>query len=382
MAGTSDLALEALRRVRLKSGLLPAGEGRLLERDLARIESALGARRDDPYAIAQGTPADLAADITGGRTQTGGGGGNGNGNGNGTTGGGRATPAPPASSGSSPPASAQIGGRAAAALEAVDFPGFVAALVTGTFQAIVDATGQQVREYATLVASVSRSVEDFSRDNVTANQARDWMASRYPNDLSVALPEAGKAGTPRLIPRAGRTGDAPAWLSEYGLAGQEFNEELTEGPLLEKGRSGVGEERMQTLATMVLLGINRIVVNEGDIRAKMQFHAVGRDQLSAETMAGQAGQGSVATRTIGQPSATTMISTLKANVQSEASIRADLMGEVRISFRSETFPLERFADSQAIQLLNRHAKWKGSPNEAAPAVAARPTVPAPPEPTK
>jgi len=33
------------------------------------------------------------------------------------------------------------------ALNSVNFPGFVASLVTGTFQAIVDATVQQLREY-------------------------------------------------------------------------------------------------------------------------------------------------------------------------------------------------------------------------------------------
>jgi len=53
------------------------------------------------------------------------------------------------------------------------------------------------------------------------------------------------------------------------------------------------------------------------------------------------------------------------------------MGEVRISFRSETFPLDRFADSQAIQLLNRHAKWKGAAEATAPAAAA-PAAPAVP----
>ena len=53
-----------------------------------------------------------------------------------------------------------------------------------------------------------------------------------------------------------------------------------------------------------------------------------------------------------------MVSTAKANAQADASIKADLMGEVNINFRSETFPLERFADSAAVQLLSRHARWQ------------------------
>jgi hypothetical protein len=71
-----------------------------------------------------------------------------------------------------------------------------------------------------------------------------------------------------------------------------------------------------------------------------------------------------------------MVSTVKANAQADAAIKADLMGEVRISFRSETFPLERFADSAALQLINRHARWK---NEAEPpAAGAAPAAPAVP----
>ena len=52
----------------------------------------------------------------------------------------------------------------------------------------------------------------------------------------------------------------------------------------------------------------------------------------------------------------TAVSTVKANAQSESAIKANLMGEVNIQFRTETFPLERFADSNALQLLNRHAR--------------------------
>jgi hypothetical protein len=76
-----------------------------------------------------------------------------------------------------------------------------------------------------------------------------------------------------------------------------------------------------------------------------------------------------------------MVSTVKANAQADASIKADLMGEVRIAFRSETFPLERFADSAAIQLINRHARWQkdasGAPAPAGSAPAPATPTPAP-----
>src|SRR5262249_43345235 len=132
-----------------------------------------------------------------------------------------------------PPQTATIGQRAAEALEAVNFPAFVASLLTGTFQAIVDASAPQLREYPRLGASLSQSVEAFASENVTLNQARDHLAQAHPQDLTVVLPEPGRPGTPRLLPRPEKQGTSPVWLSKYELEGEELTEELTEGKLLE-----------------------------------------------------------------------------------------------------------------------------------------------------
>lgn len=52
--------------------------------------------------------------------------------------------------------------RRVGALASVDFPSFVADLVQGTFQAIVDASVQQMKAYAELVAGVAKSLDDFA----------------------------------------------------------------------------------------------------------------------------------------------------------------------------------------------------------------------------
>src|SRR5262245_13791722 len=342
------MALEATRRLRSSAGLrnLSPAERSAFGRDLSRIEAAL---TGDPYA------ARVMADAPG-------------------NGDGKSAPPPPPPAPPPPPVTSQIGGRAADALAAVNFSGFVAGLVTGTFQAIVDATAQQVKEYASLVASISQSVESFSRDNVSPGQVRAWLSERYASDLTLQLPAAGAAGSARLLPQQESVGTSPSWLANFGLQGEELSEELTEGPLLEAAQPRLGEERMQTLATMVLMGINRIVVDDGDIKARLQFHAVARDVTAAEMVMGQMAQGGIASRQVAAQSAvTTMVSTLKANAQADASIKTNLMGEVRIKFRSETFPLERFADSQAITLLNRTARWNSEPAKKA---ASPPPVPA------
>ena len=133
--------------------------------------------------------------------------------------------------------------------------------------------------------------------------------------------------------------------------------------------SSAGESRLQTLATMVLLGMNRIVVRDGSISARVRFRAAAADKTNVDyavsqdpgdTTWGQRGSATYSTHT-------TMISTVGVNAQTDQSLKAELFGEVKINFASETLPLDRFADEAVVALLQRHARPSG-----APAVAAAP----------
>lgn len=252
----------------------------------------------------------------------------------------------------------QFGRRTASALNAIDFPTFISGLITGTFQGIVDSTAQQMREYAHLVSSLAQTVGEFARQNVTIVQVCAGLAEQYGADLYFDT----EAEPPTLVPRSKADGTSPGWLKEYGLAGQELSEELCNTALVHAAQQTMAKQRMQQLATMVLMGINRIVIDRGDIKAKLMFHATATDRNRAGSMSVAGGQSGAGERTTFasqyRPTAAksvAAISTAKANVQRDAAMRADLMGEVRIRFSTETFPLESFANSVAIQLINDHA---------------------------
>ena len=51
-----------------------------------------------------------------------------------------------------------------------------------------------------------------------------------------------------------------------------------------------------------------------------------------------------------------VVNTTTLNAQNEVNMNADLTGEVTVRFHSDYFPLERFADTAAIQLINSHAR--------------------------
>jgi hypothetical protein len=286
-----------------------------------------------------------------------------------------AEPTEPQGSGTSrPPATETIGRRAGSLSDELDFPEFVASLIHGTWDAMVDSSIRQMDSFADLVAAISKPLEQFRDENVTANQARDWLVSQYPGDLSL-----GQNGTGRtLVPRGGvdefGSGASPDWLADYGLADQPLTTALLEEQLVPTARDRMARDRMQTLATLVMLGMNRIVVRDGSITARLRFRAAAADRASVDyAVSDDPGNatpsGSWATRgSTAYTAPVTKVSTVGVNAQTDSTLNAELFGEVKINFASETIPLERFVDDARRVLLDRAAR---------PALAAAPAAPQP-----
>lgn len=82
----------------------------------------------------------------------------------------------------------------------VDFPGFVADLLSGTFQAIVDSSSQQVRAYAELIHAVRESLDDFADDEARTGRACEALARRFPELVDVrASPLSGRREAVRIV---------------------------------------------------------------------------------------------------------------------------------------------------------------------------------------
>lgn len=309
---------------------------------------------------------------------------------------GAALPAAPAED-TSPPsaprkqaATETIAARAGALSDEIAFPAFVAGLVHGTFDAVVDSAIRQMESYANLVSAVAKPVEEFTRENVSENQAKDYLVQQYPKDLYLSLD-----GVPTVLPRPSDDKDnpdaarSPEWLASFNVGGQELTAELIQDTLIPEAQKRLGRSRQQMLATMVLLGLNRVVVKDGSISARLRFRAEASDQAKvdyavSDDPGGDASWGARGSLTY--PAASTKVSTVGVTAQSDANLKAELFGEVKINFASETLPLEKFADDARRTLLERHArplaqaaagKASAQPVQAEPAVAAAPPTPAP-----
>ncbi|MEM7307052.1 MAG: hypothetical protein AAF682_10305 [Planctomycetota bacterium] len=293
-------------------------------------------------------------------------------------------------------------------VQEVDFPAFVRELIQGVFQSVVDATIQQMQAYAELVQSVAMSLNEFRDQNVSENQARDHLVSKYPSLMQINFDD----GSPKVKPRDGAGfGDLPNFAGDFGLDEEvdSLDEETIEQVLVPAARNDLAARRQKLLSTMVLMGLNRIVVTDGRINAKVRFNFAASDQLARQTTAvdyenlgttvvrqgtresGSTGGGfEVKSGTLTRTNADRwskgdyqhverpvikIASQTDEQLQSNLQAMGQLMGEVRLNFKSETLPLERLVDNdQVVRLNESNGAGRGVP---AAAPGTTPATPAP-----
>ncbi len=259
---------------------------------------------------------------------------------------------------------------------AVDFPLFVGGLIENVFQAIVTASIQQMEAYADLLKSVAQTVDQFAKDNISPNNARDWLADKYPDELGLDESDAEESGAPQLTVQTEDTDGLYARINaEMELANplSDISDPEEETRLVQAARLQMAKSRQQLLSSMVVLGINRIVITDGAINAKVVFRLKAGDQAERKaraslydrdssynrntTAAGaHFGWGGAATKNTNvQSHMTSVSSSVDESSESKAELKAKLTGEVRVNFKSDYFPMEKLASPGMISAIQGNA---------------------------
>lgn len=276
-----------------------------------------------------------------------------------------------------------LGRRAGALMDEIAFPTFVASLLHGTYDAIVDSSIKQVEGFAELVSAVAKPLDQFAAENVTAGQVRAWLVEQYPQDVTL-VEDRGSYTLAALRSPDDEDALSPPWLADFGAEGEELTAELLEERVLPAARNRVAQNRLSTLSTMVLLGMQRVVVKDGTVSAALKFRAAAADRAAVQYATSNDPQsGGTQWGARGSEGAITTVSTVAVNAQSDSELRADVTGNVRINFASETLPLDRFVGEAQRALLERHSRRSGPapqtvsapPPVAPPAPAALPATP-------
>lgn len=327
----------------------------------------------------------------------------------------------------------------------VKFVDFVSGLIQGVFHAIVTASIEQMEAYGKLVSSISKSLNQFRDENVTENQGRDHLVEQFPDLFEIGAGGddffGGGGGGPRVKLREG-VEEGPALSrvnanlpSETGpLKSLDLEDPETEQKLVQSARTQLATSRQQLLATMVLMGINRIVVTDGKIQAKILYdfqardnsrrqrsaaafdfardssgnlqktssvdgeyentteggsRTYSRDKESASSDQRDANYYAKGTYKYSEKPVMTAMSTATETAESSLQTKASLAGVVDVNFKSDYFPLEKMADSfQIAQIQNASKPGRGVPPAApgaapaasstAPATGSTPAATAPP----
>jgi hypothetical protein len=268
-------------------------------------------------------------------------------------------------------------------VQKVDFPQFVAGLIDGVFGAIVHSSIQQMEAYAELVKNVSKSVDQYMKDNVSENNARDYLADRYPEHFEIDI----GGDKPRVRRRQGASDESlPDLQGDLGLDEplSGIDDDVIEEKLVPAARRRMALDRQQLLATMVMMGVNRLVVTNGSIEASCMFelnttdevrrrmkqqrsadwHAqhkseAGYEGSSSSESSGFLGLGATKKRnqswygkSSSEDSANFSVTTTRSeDSDAKVQMHAKLAGKVNVQFKSDYFPMERMVDVMQINQI-------------------------------
>jgi hypothetical protein len=285
------------------------------------------------------------------------------------------TRAPP--TGRAMSASDELGGRAVASMagttrnmiNAISFPRFVNELITGVFKAMVETNQQQLQQYVELVRGVSQSLDGFAAlGGGSDDMAKRWLAEQFPQSFAIETPDP--ADMPDLGDEAQSLqlitlGPAPLPDALRAALSLEPGEEVPGGSgpeLFAFVRRSLARNRQQVLATMIQMGMQRIVVDSGRINAAMKFHIdatsaaaeqrhTGFDTRTTIGASGSVGFGwwsasASVSSTIGY------VSTTDTQTREDVNAAADLTSSVELHFRTDQVPLDRLASQQTVQRLH------------------------------
>ena len=292
-------------------------------------------------------------------------------------------------------------------IASVNFPKFVEGLIDGVFNAIVHSSIKQMEAYAELVANVAKTVEQFMKDNVTENNARDYLVDRYPHVFELDI----SGDQPRVKPRDGIDSDSmPDWRADLGTTEEiaSLDESTVEEQLVPAARRRIAMDRQQLLATMVMMGVNRLVVTNGIIEASCLFELNTTDMVKrrmkqkrtadwAALRQGESGAAASYSRSGGgwfsddtdarsswftkdsyrYTSNFNVSTTRSEDSDAKVQMHAKLAGKVNLNFKSDYFPMEKMIDALQINQIRARTPAGGTqppPGAAAPPAAARPAA--------
>lgn len=271
----------------------------------------------------------------------------------------------------------QAGQLAGEFVENVDFPKFVRDLLKGVFDANLQVTIQQMESYQKLLKTATKSIAQFV-NAIDNTAAFGYLAENQSDDFSLDFDDNDKddSGAPKAV-LTNKEGE------RVDIGDNEIKAKIMDAKI------AMAKEHRALLRETILMGITRLVVERGKVKASVLFDIKAGEQINKADKAAmkeahssgssvKAGGGLIGS-IFGHPSgghtrsdSKTQISISSAKSTSTTSLEAKLAGEVEILFKSDYFKLDNFASMYSGVTNGDRAAVGGAPGA--------PGAPGPPAP--
>jgi len=240
----------------------------------------------------------------------------------------------------------QAGELAGEFIREVDFPGFVSSLLEGVFEANLDVTLQQMETYQELLKAASTSVSKFVRD-IDNTAAFGYLAENQGDDFSFDFDDDNKDENGNSISVL-KDKDGNIIATSVDIGDNEVKAKIMEAKI------AMAKEHRAMLREMILMGVTRLVVEKGTVKASVLFDMKASEKINRDSRAGIRDQvttskhrssnffgfkGGGRTRTRQRNVLT--VSSVKS--QQDTSLAAQMAGSVELIFKSDYFKLDNFA---------------------------------------
>jgi hypothetical protein len=243
----------------------------------------------------------------------------------------------------------QAGQLAGEFIDEIDFPKFVRDLVKGVFDANLEVTVKQMEAFQKLLKTATKELTAFIT-KIDDTAAFGYLAENQPDLFSMDFPSDGETdndGNPRPV------------LTDKDGTKLDLGDNEVKAKIME-AKIAMAREQRALLREVILMGVTRLVVEKGVIKASCLFDIKATEKIDKNDKA--ALQSAVSDSTsvthsggfmgsiFGGPqggytrsSQRSKISVSSAKSQATTDLAAKVAGSVEIQFKSDYFKLDNFA---------------------------------------
>lgn len=277
----------------------------------------------------------------------------------------------------------QLGDIASDFISAVDFPAFVRNLLDGVFQANLAVTIQQMQAYGELLKTATSSISKFVTA-IDSTAAFGYLAENRGDDFSIDFSDDDEDKTrdnPQGMVLTDKDGNRVASSKSDAEIDAEVKKAIMDAKIQ------MAREQRALLRETLLMGVTRLVVQKGNVKAGVIFDfkasekivtkdSSARKRAMSSSSSGGFGTGFIAS-IVGGPrgGVTNSMQDVQLTVSSakgtqDTSLNAKLTGSVDITFASDFFKLDNFAQIYGPVTREGGTGAAGGAQPAAPALPA------------